>query len=266
MYGTQTMTTVNDAAPIRIAVRDRIMDIALNRPDKKNALSDEMYLALIAALRQAQTDGDVRVVLLRAEGDCFCAGNDLHAFRNRQSGEEPSPGRLFIETLASLEKPLVAAVNGPAVGIGTTLLLHCDLVYAGMGASFKTPFASLGLCPEGASSYLLPRLIGYPRAAEMLLLGEPLSALMAWEFGLVNNVFRDEDLQTEAFAQARKLARQPSDSVRLTKRLLKASRLQAVQETIATESRHFSERLSSTEFADAFAAFFNRESSVSPSS
>jgi enoyl-CoA hydratase/carnithine racemase len=266
MYGTQAMSTIHDDAPIRIAVRDRIMDIAFNRPEKKNALSDEMYLALIAGLRQAQTEEDVRVVLLRAEGDCFCAGNDLHAFRNRKPGEGPSPGRLYIETLAALEKPLVAAVNGPAVGIGTTMLLHCDLVYAGMGASFKTPFASLGLCPEGASSYLLPRLIGYPRAAEMLLLGEPLSALMAWEFGLVNNVFRDQDLLSEVYERARTLARQPPDSVRLSKALLKASRLQAVQETIATESRHFAERLAATEFADAFAAFFNRASPVSPSS
>ena len=260
------MTTVNDPAPIRIVVRERIMDIVLNRPDKKNALSDAMYRALIDALGRAQTDDDVRVVLLRAEGDCFCAGNDLRAFRNRKPGEETSPGRMFIETLAALEKPLVAAVNGPAVGIGTTMLLHCDLVYAGMEASFTTPFASLGLCPEGASSFLLPRRIGYPRAAEMLLLGEPLPALMAWEFGLVNNVFRDEDLLSEVFDRARKLAQKPPESVSLTKGLLKASLSRAVQETIAAESRHFAERLASTQFADAFAAFFNRESPVSPSS
>jgi len=257
------MTTANDPAPIRTTVNERIMDIAFNRPDKKNALSDAMYLALIDALRRAQTDDDVRVVLLRAEGDCFCAGNDLHAFRNRRPGEEARPGRLFIETLAALEKPLVAAVNGPAVGIGTTMLLHCDLVYAGMGASFTTPFASLGLCPEGASSFLLPRLIGYARAAEMLLLGEPLPALMAWEFGLVNNVFRDQDLLSEVFDRARKLARQPPESVRLTKSLLKASRLKAVQETIAAESRHFADMLGSEAFGAAFTAFFNRRSSTS---
>jgi enoyl-CoA hydratase/carnithine racemase len=265
MYGTQTMTTVNDAAPIRIMVQDRIMDITFNRPAKKNAISDEMYLALIAGLRQAQADDGVHVVLLHAEGDCFCAGNDLHAFRNRKAGEDPSPGRLFLETLAALEKPVVAAVNGPAVGIGTTLLLHCDLVYAGMGATFKTPFVSLGLCPEGASSILLPQIIGYPRAAEMLLLGEPISAHMAWEFGLVNNVFRDEDLLPEVLAQARKLAQQPPASVRLTKRLLKAGRMQTVQETIATESRHFAAMLGSAEFAEAFAAFFDRQPPVSPS-
>jgi enoyl-CoA hydratase/carnithine racemase len=262
MYGAQIMTTANDAAPIRITVRDMIMDIVFNRPAKKNALSDEMYLALIAGLRQAQADDEVRVVLLRAEGDCFCGGNDLHAFRNREPGEDPSPGRLFLETLAALEKPVVAAVNGPAVGIGTTMLLHCDLVYAGMGATFKTPFVNLGLCPEGASSFLLPQIIGTPRAAEMLLLGEPISAHMAWEFGLINNVFRDDDLVPEVFALARKLARQPPDSVRLTKRLLKAARMKTVQETIATESRHFAEMLGSPEFADAFAAFFNRQPSV----
>jgi enoyl-CoA hydratase/carnithine racemase len=259
------MTTVNDAAPIKILVQEGIMDIVFNRPAKKNALSDAMYMALIAGLRQAQADDGVRVVLLRAEGDCFCAGNDLHAFRHRKPGEEPSPGRLFLETLAALEKPVVAAVNGPAVGIGTTMLLHCDLIYAGMGATFKTPFVNLGLCPEGASSFLLPRLIGTPRAAEMLLLGEPISAHMAWEFGLLNNVFRDDDLLPEVFAQARKLAQQPPDAVRLTKRLLKASRLKSVQETIAAESEYFAEMLNSPEFADAFAAFFSRQPSVSPS-
>ena len=264
MYGAQTMTTVNDDAPIKILIHDRIMDVVFSRPSKKNALSDEMYLALITGLRQAQADDEVRVILLRAEGDCFCAGNDLHAFRNREPGD-PSPGRLFLETLAALEKPVVAAVNGPAVGIGTTMLLHCDLIYAGMGATFKTPFVNLGLCPEGASSFLLPRLIGTPRAAEMLFLGEPISAHMAWEFGLINNVFRDEDLLSEVSVQARKLANQPPESVRLTKRLLKASRLKSIEETIATESGYFAELLGSPEFAEAFATFFSREPSLSPS-
>jgi enoyl-CoA hydratase/carnithine racemase len=258
------MTAANDAAPIRIDINDNIMDIAFNRPAKKNALTDEMYLALIAGLRQAQADDEVRVVVIRGTGDCFCAGNDLHDFRNRAPEAHPSPGRLFLETLSAVEKPIVAAINGPAVGIGTTMLLHCDLVYAGIGATFKTPFVSLGLCPEGASSLLLPQAIGYPRAAEMLLLGEPISALMAWEFGLINNVFRDEDLMDHVFEQARKLAQQPTASVRLAKRLLKASRLKTVQETIATESRHFAERLGSAEFAKASAAFFNRESLGSP--
>jgi len=264
MYGAQAMTTASDAAPVQITVRDRMMEIVFNRPEKKNALSDEMYLASIAGLRQAQADDGVRVVLLRAVGDCFCAGNDLHAFRNREPGEAPSPGRLFLEALAALEKPVVAAVNGPAVGIGTTMLLHCDLVYAGMAASFKTPFVNLGLCPEGASSFLLPRLIGTPRAAEMLLLGEPISAHMAWEFGLINNVFRDDDLLSEVSTQVRKLAEQPPDAVRLTKRLLKASRLKAVQETINVESRHFAAMLGSEEFADAYAAFADRKPSGSP--
>lgn len=257
------MTTAHEAAPIRISVRDRIMDIVFDRPEKKNALSDAMYRALIAGLRQAQTDDAVRVVLLRAEGDCFCAGNDLHAFREHKAEGQPRPGRRFIETLAALDKPVVAAVNGPAVGIGTTLLLHCDLIYAGMGASFKTPFVNLGLCPEGASSFLLPRLIGYPRAAEMLLLGEAISALMAWEFGLINNVFRDDDLLPEVWAQVRKLAQQPPDSVRLTKRLLKDAHRKTVQAAIATESRHFTAMLGSQKFAEAFAAFFKQAPVVS---
>ena len=239
------------------------MDLVLNRPAKKNALTDEMYLALVAGLQKARGDDDVHVIVLRGEGDCFCAGNDLQAFRNRGSASGPSPGRLFLETLAAVEKPVIAAVNGPAVGIGTTMLLHCDLIYAGMSASFKTPFVSLGLCPEGASSLLLPRLIGYPRAAEKLLLGEPISANMAWEFGLVNNVFRDVDLLAEVFAKAHQLAQQPPASVRLTKRLLTASRLKAVQETIAVESTHFAERLGSAEFARAYAAFYDRKPTVS---
>lgn len=256
MFETKTVTDPDEAAAVQIAIRGGMMDVALNRPAKRNALTDEMYRALIAGLRQAGKDEAVRVVVLRATGGCFCAGNDLHDF-NRRGPQSPSPGRLFLETLAALPKPVVAAVNGPAVGIGTTMLLHCDLVYAGMRATFTTPFVNLGLCPEGASSLLLPRMIGYPRAAEMLLLGEPISANMAWEFGLINNVFRDEELLAQVYQRARKLAQQPPASVRLAKHLLKAAGRKAVAETIETESRHFAERLNSVEFAAARAAFFH---------
>ena len=234
------------------------MVIEINRPAKKNALTEEMYLALTRGLESAQEDDTVHVILLHGVGDCFCSGNDLKDFLKPEKKGPTRPGLLFLETISTVTKPIVAVVNGPAVGIGTTMLLHCDLVYAGMRATFRVPFVNLGLCPEGGSSLLLPQIIGYPRAAEMFLLGEPISAKIALKYGLINNVYPDDRLFDKAFDQARKLALQPSDAVRLTKRLLKKSRANNVAGTIVRESRHFSQRLTSREFMDACAFFFAR--------
>ncbi len=250
------MATFDAASMIRTEVQGKIMEITINRPAKKNALTEEMYLDLVRGLETAERDDTVHVIVLCATGDCFCAGNDLNDFLTPSPPDRPRPGHLFLKTISTATKPIVAAVNGPAVGIGTTLLLHCDLVYAGMRATFRLPFVNLGLCPEGASSLLLPRAVGRLRASEMLLLGEPISAHMAWEFGLVNNVYPDDELHENVLEQARKLATQPPASVRLTKRLLRESRMKTVSETIESEIRYFSERLASKEFADACAAFF----------
>lgn len=243
---------------IKIDVREKIMGIQINRPAKKNALTGQMYTAMARGLTAAQADGAVHVVVLHGTGDCFTSGNDLNDFLQPETAGPVRPGRLFLDTISTFEKPIVAAVNGPAVGIGTTLLLHCDLVYAAMKATFQLPFVNLGLCPEGGSSLLLPRTVGYQRAAELLLLGEAVSANMAWEYGLVNNVYPDDQLLEKAFLAARNLASRPLDAVCLTKRLLKASRSKMVAETIAEESRHFSERLRSPAFAQACEVFFAR--------
>ena len=238
-----------------------ILELTLNRPEKKNALTGEMYHRLADSLNAADRDDAVRVVLIRGAGDCFCSGNDIGEFLTGRDPDAISPGMMFLEAVSRFEKPLIAAVRGAAVGIGTTLLLHCDLVYAAANATFQVPFVNLGLCPEGGSSFLLPRRIGHQRASEMLLLGEPISARTAMEFGLVNQVCRNAALMDEVFRHARRLAAQPPEAVRLTKRLLKQSQRASISETLRLEGRHFAERLGSVDFQQAAAAFFSRRRS-----
>ena len=237
-------------------VDEGVVQLTLNRPTKKNALTRAMYHVLSKSLKAADRNDAVRVVLIRSAGDCFCSGNDIREFQTPRDPDTPSPGMQFLDAINRFEKPLIAAVDGAAVGIGTTMLLHCDLVYASTSANFQLPFVNLGLCPEGASSFLLPRMIGHQRASEMLLLGEPISAWMAWEFGLINNVYQDADLMAEVRGHARRLASQPLESVLLTKRLLKQSRLSTISETIRTEGWYFANRLRSKEFHDAATAFW----------
>jgi enoyl-CoA hydratase/carnithine racemase len=237
---------------------ERILRIRLNRPAKKNALTTGMYRAFADALRSAESDADVRSILVHGAADAFTAGNDLQDFlANPPQGPE-SPVLLFLDAVTHVDKPLVAAVNGVAVGIGTTMLLHCDLVYAGQDAKFALPFVNLGLCPEAASSFLLPALVGYQRAAELLLLGEPFDADKAREIGIVTKVVPN-DLVLEAAEQAaRKLAAKPPASVRLTKRLLKAQTKAMMEAALAEELRHFRERLVSAEAKEAFSAFLEK--------
>jgi enoyl-CoA hydratase/carnithine racemase len=235
-----------------------VWEIRLNRPEKRNALTVEMYAALAEAFEAMESDGEARVVLLSGTGSAFTAGNDLHDFLSRPPHREGEPTNRFLERLVSGTKPIVAAVHGFAVGIGTTLLLHCDLVYAADGTRFHLPFVPLGLVPEAGSSLLLPARIGPARAAEMLLLGEPMSVEEALDAGLVTRVFREDTVLDEARARARRLAALPPGAVRETRALLRLGR-EAVRERMTIEARVFGERLRSGEARAAMEAFFSKK-------
>lgn len=235
-----------------------VFRIGIHRPEKKNALTLDMYTAMASALTLAEADPAVRVILLHGSADCFTSGNDLQDFlANPPSGVE-SPVFCFLTAISQAKKPIVAAVNGPAIGIGTTMLLHCDLVYAGEKARFQLPFVNLGLCPEAASSILLPRLIGHPRAAELLMLGEAFPASRALELGLINGILPDAKLFRHAIAQAQKLAEKPPASVRLTKQLLKAEPATTTEQALRTEAGYFLRMLGQPEAREALTAFFER--------
>ena len=243
---------------VRAETSEGIARVALDRPEKKNAFTAEMYRSLGAALAAADAAADVRAVLLHGTRDCFSAGNDLADFlKPRASGEESPAAHLF-RTLPTMKKPIVAGVNGPAIGIGCTLLLHCDLVYAGQGARFQLPFVPLGLVPEFGSTYLLPLLAGYQRAAELLLLGQPFTAEKAREAGLVNAVLSDAEALPAAEKAARALAALPPESVRLTKALLRKTHAAALEARLAEEARVFAERLASPEAKAAMNAFLEK--------
>jgi enoyl-CoA hydratase/carnithine racemase len=252
------MSAVDSNNEIITESRDHILRMQINRPEKKNALTRAMYAAMADAIGTADDDTGIRAVFIHGTADCFTAGNDLKDFQAfRQDGNNKDVSN-FLSTISRAQKPIVAAVGGVAVGVGTTMLLHCDLVYAGEGAKFILPFAALGLCPEAASSFLLPKLVGHKRASELLMLGEPFSAAKACEIGLVNAVYPDDELIDKAYAQTHKLAQQPPASVRITKALLKRPLAQSIAETMAVEREHFSERLKSGESDEAFTAFFER--------
>lgn len=237
---------------------DGILTITFNRPDKKNAITTAMYQAMADALRAADADPAIRVILFAGGPQVFTAGNDIEDFLRHPPDAVDHPALLFLSQLSRAGKPLLAAVRGAAVGIGTTLLLHCELVYAAEDARFSLPFTQLGLCPEAASSYLLPRVAGYQRAAEKLLLGEPFSAQDAREMGLVNQVLPNSEVQAFAQQQAAKLAALPPNAIRLTKQLLKSSQATAVDAKMAEEFRHFGVLLVSDEAREAFTAFLER--------
>lgn len=240
------------------AVEAGIQRIQINRPDKKNALTIAMYAALADALAAADADAAVRVTLLHGAGDCFTAGNDVQDFLANPPTAENRPAFRFLETISHATKPIVAAVHGVAIGVGTTMLAHCDLVYAAEGTRFQVPFVNLGLSPEGASSVLLPALAGYQRAAELLMLGEPFDAARAREIGLVNEVVPAARLLETATAAAQKLAAQPPESLRLTKRLLKRALLPQIEAALAEELKIFVARLGSPEAKEAFTAFVEK--------
>ena len=243
---------------IRVETKDRVTRIELDRPDKKNALSTEMYAAMAQALAATDADAQVRAVLIHGQPGCFCSGNDVKDFLTleREPGALPASG--FLRAISSARKPLVAAVGGPAVGIGTTMLLHCDLVYAAPNARLQLPFVPLGLVPEAASSLLLPRLAGYQRAAELLLLGQPFSAEKALAAGIVSEIVPEAELIERGRQAALALAALPPASVRMTKELMKREAAGAVQSRMTEELQLFGERLRSPEAKEALGAFLEK--------
>ena len=235
-----------------------VTTITLNRLDRKNALTQAMYGAMADALAAARDDAAMRVVVLQGHETVFSAGNDLGDFLNQPPAGQDSPVVRFLHTLAAFPKPLLAAVCGPAVGVGTTMLLHCDLVYAGDNAAFSMPFVNLGLCPEAASSLLVPQMMGYHRAAEALLLGEPFMAEAALEVGLVNRVLPPTEANGYAQAQAAKLAAKPLSSLVETKRLMKKTQHAAVLERMTEEGASFGRMLREPAAREAFTAFMEK--------
>lgn len=237
-----------DETQVIIEQIDSILRIQFNRPKKKNALSFAMYNAVTAALQQADNDPTIRVVYLTGCGGSFTAGNDLGDFLSGpQPGDGPWPATQFIKQISITETPIVAAVDGIAVGVGVTMLLHCDLVYASERSRFNFAFVDLGVVPEAASSYLLPRMVGQRRAAELLMLGEKFSAETAHEFGIANAVVSAETLQDFAWGKAVKLSKKPPQALHQTKQLLKRGAAIAVAETLEVEGAIFHERIQSAE-------------------
>jgi enoyl-CoA hydratase/carnithine racemase len=235
-----------------------VLTVRLNRVDKKNALTQAMYTALSDALDQASADPAVKVVLLTGSPECFCAGNDLMDFMNLKPSPGISPVERFMRTLAGFEKPVVTAVSGVAVGIGVTLLLHSDLIYCGAETKLSMPFVSLGICPEFASSYVLPRIMGHARACELLLLGEPFNAATALEYGLVNAVLPNVEVEAHARAKALKLAAQPPRAMRISKRLLKKWSQATAIEAIEHEAKFFVPMLKQAEAIESITAFMQK--------
>lgn len=242
-------------ALIGIERSQHVVTLRFNRPEKKNALTLAMYSALADALDAARDDSGVRVVMLAGAGDSFTSGNDVQDFLKSPPSGENSPVARFMVALAEFPKPVVAVVKGHAVGIGTTLLLHCDLIYAAESARLQMPFVNIGICPEFASSYLLPKLIGHARACELLLFGEPFSAEQARTLGLVNAVLPDTDVEARASSRAHKLAAQAPNALRVTKRLLRHWDRERIRQAIRYEAEHFLPMLRQGEALEALTAF-----------
>lgn len=243
---------------ILIHTEDGITTLTFNRVDKKNSITAAMYAALADAVEAARDNAAVRCVVFQGHETIFSAGNDISDFLNNPPAGEDAPVFRFLRAIATFPKPLLAGVCGPAVGIGTTLLLHCDLVYAGDNAAFSMPFVNLGLCPEAASSLLVPQMMGYHRAAEALLLGEPFMAEAALEVGLVNRVLAPSEVTNYTQSVARKLAAKPLSSLVETKRLMKKGNANQVMAVMAEEGASFGRMLREPAAREAFSAFMER--------
>jgi enoyl-CoA hydratase/carnithine racemase len=235
-----------------------ILRVQLNRPGKKNAMTSSMYVTLAEIFDEAGMDDAIRVVLWYGAGGSFTAGNDVEDFLKNPPGPRESPQSRLMSALMNLDKPLVAAVQGIAVGGGTTMLTHCDFVYAGESTRFQIPFINLGLVPEFGSSYSIPSRIGYLRAAELFLLGQPFDARRAAELGLVTRVVPDADLLDTATQTAEKLAQKPVGALRACKKLIRLSSGVQVEEAIRRENEDFALRLRSPEAQEAFSAFLEK--------
>jgi enoyl-CoA hydratase/carnithine racemase len=243
---------------ILIENSEGVTTITLNRLARKNAITASMYADLAEAVIAAGADTACRVLLFQGHETIFSAGNDIEDFLNNPPATEEASVFAFLRAISTCEKPVMAAVCGPAVGIGATLLLHCDLVYAGDNAAFSMPFVNLGLVPEAASSLLVPQLMGYHRAAEVLLMGEPFMAEAALEVGFVNRVVAPTETNAYARTQALKLAKKPLTSLIATKRLLKAPTQAQVQQVMVAESKLFGPMLQGPAAREAFGAFVEK--------
>lgn len=235
-----------------------VMELRFERPEAKNALTLAMYEALVEGLEAASADASVRVVVLRGAGGNFTSGNDLNDFAQNPPVDESSPVFRFLQALIGFEKPIVAGVEGFAIGIGTTMLMHCDLVYAAQTARFQLPFVNLALVPEAGSSLVLPRMLGHQKAAELLFFGERFGAVEAKGFGLVNEVYAPEEFEAELALRVGKLAEQPPAALRETKRLMRSHDAEALQAALRAEAAVFAARLRTPEFSEALSAFFEK--------
>lgn len=239
-------------------LKDRILTLTLNRPERKNALSLAMYSALADLISSADADSQIRVIVLTGTDEFFTSGNDLMDFMNEPEIHEKHPVVRFMNALRQCGKPVVAVVHGHAVGIGTTLLLHCDLVYVAEDARLQLPFVNLGLCPEYASSFLVPRVVGQQKAAELFLLGEPFSGNEAASIGLATKAVPSNELNNFAQAKIQRLAQQPPAAVRRSKALLRAATKNAVEQSLQAEYAGFAEGLASEECKESVTAFFEK--------
>lgn len=250
---------INSPIPQILARLDnRVLTLSFNRPERKNALTLAMYGALADLIKSADADNEVRVLVVTGTDEFFTSGNDLMDFMNEPEIHDNHPVVRFMETLRHCSKPVVAVVRGHAIGIGTTMLLHCDLVYAADDARLQLPFVNLGLCPEYASSYLVPRLVGQQKAAELFLLGEHFSGVEAEALGLVTKAVPWDELTEYSRAKIARLAQQPPGAVRRTKALLRVATSVAVDSSLSTEYTGFAAGLASDECKESVTAFFEK--------
>ena len=236
----------------------QILRIQLNRPEKKNAMTLAMYLTLAGLLNDAAKDDQIRVVLWHGAGDSFSAGNDIQDFLENPPGSGKSPQAELIDALINFDKPIVAVVQGAAIGGGTTMLTHCDFVFAGESAKFQMPFVNLAVVPEFGTSYSVPARIGYLRAAELILLGLPFDAKRAAELGLVTRVVVDQQLLPTATAAAQQLADKPPAALQSCKRLMRSSTRELLERAVKLENQEFAARVRSAEAKEAFSAFLEK--------
>jgi enoyl-CoA hydratase/carnithine racemase len=244
---------------IQTDLQNGVLHLILNRPEKKNALTSAMYSSLVEALERAESDDSVRVLVLRSNGDSFTAGNDIEDFVQKPwQGQSVPPAEQFIRAMAFARKPVIAAVQGLAVGIGTTILLHCDLVYAAEETKFMMPFVNLGILPEAGSTLLLPSLVGHQRASELLLLAAPFSAQRGYELGIVNRVVPGDQLLSAINTAAQTLTEKPAGAIRLAKQMMKQHLRADLERVIREEVLAIAGQLESPETGEALRAFLHK--------
>ncbi len=243
---------------IDVTRSDGVLRLKINRPERKNAFTEAMYETMHQQVRDAATDASVRVLLIEGLPGIFSAGNDLEAFTKGPIDVQSAPVFQFLRVISTFPKPVVACVRGAAVGIGTTLLMHCDFVYANEQSKFSMPFVSLGICPEAASSLLFPMMAGYPRAAEMLLLGDSINAAQAYESKLLTAVVPDDQIEAKVAQTVERLLALPIRSLLATKHFMRSHLAEQVARTIEVEGEKFSAMLAGGEVKEACQAFIEK--------